>query len=270
MDFFDRLDSVDRAINRGYARWSRWIWAGLLLPVVVWCAWLVWASIWGPPTGPVTLIIHSDIDRPILGFSVNGVAGANAFAHGGGKATCCGSISGKTAKVVWTLEMTHEQYLKGLRLETRRVDMPMPERKWGENYLHVYFLPGDNVRLWWGTGFIHPKTTENARERAIRLEGEIWQQHADNYEASCVLAEWQKMSASQHLPPEVQRERVINALNQARAAGMTSGDDKKIYAFYYLEGGKKILESAQMQVSLQQVAQGTVSLEQVLTDHVVE
>ncbi|MBU9853691.1 DUF3304 domain-containing protein, partial [Rahnella bonaserana] len=108
----------------------------------------------------VTLIIHSEIDRPILGFSVNGVAGSNASAHGGGGATCCGSISGKTAEVVWTLDITHEQYLKGMRLEKRRVVMPIPERKWEENYLHVYFLPADNVRLWWGTGFIHPKAEE--------------------------------------------------------------------------------------------------------------
>ncbi|WP_145607878.1 DUF3304 domain-containing protein, partial [Yersinia rochesterensis] len=115
----------------------------------------------------VTLIIHSEIDRPILGFSVNGVAGANASAYkknpysaGGGAATCCGSIRGKTAEVIWTLSTTRTQYDAGLRKETRRVDMPLPERKWGENYLHVYFLPGDNVRLWWGTGFIHPKTGE--------------------------------------------------------------------------------------------------------------
>jgi hypothetical protein len=38
--------------------------------------------------------------------------------------------------------------------------MPLPERKWEENYLHVYFLPADKVRLWWGTGFIHPKAEE--------------------------------------------------------------------------------------------------------------
>ena len=160
MDFFKRLEKIDGAVNRGYARWGKWLGAGLLLIVLGWGGWLIWASIWGPPTGPVTLIIHSEIDRPILGFSVNGVAGSNAFAHGGGGATCCGSISGKTAEVVWTLDITHEQYLKGMRLEKRRVVMPIPERKWEENYLHVYFLPADNVRLWWGTGFISPKAEE--------------------------------------------------------------------------------------------------------------
>ena len=160
MDFFKRLEKIDGAVNRGYARWGKWLGAGLLLFILAWGGWLIWASIWGPPTGPVTLIIHSEIDRPILGFSVNGVAGSNASAHGGGGATCCGSISGKTAEVVWTLSTTRAQYNAGLRTENRRITMPIPERKWEENYLHVYFLPADNVRLWWGTGFIHPKAEE--------------------------------------------------------------------------------------------------------------
>lgn len=149
MGFFKTFDKVDNAVNRGYARWGKWIWGSLLAVVLAYGSWLIWASIWGPPTGGVTLIIHSEIDRPILGFSVNGVAGSNAFAHGGGGATCCGSISGKTAEVIWTLSTTRAQYDAGLRKETRRVVMPLPERKWGENDLHVHFLPGDKVLLGW-------------------------------------------------------------------------------------------------------------------------
>lgn len=166
MGFFKAYNNVDNAVNRGYARWGKWIWGSLLALALIYGGWLIWASIWGPPTGPVTLIIHSEIDRPILGFSVNGMAGPNAFAHGGGKATCCGSISGKTAEVIWTLSTTRAQYDAGLRKETRRIVMPLPERKWGENYLHVYFFPGDKVRLWWGTGFISPK----ARDIFLTLE----------------------------------------------------------------------------------------------------
>lgn len=50
-----------------------------------------------PPADRMTLIIHSKPDRPILGFSVNGVAGGNAWAHdpdnklaieSGGTTTC--------------------------------------------------------------------------------------------------------------------------------------------------------------------------------------
>ncbi|WP_436874175.1 DUF3304 domain-containing protein [Kosakonia sacchari] len=149
MGLFELFSKVDNAVNRGYARWGKWIWAALIAPFIIYGACIVWASIWGPPVGPVTLIIHSEIDRPILGFSVNGMGGANAFAHGGGGATCCGSISGKTAEVIWTLSTTRAQYNAGMRRETRRVVMPLPERKWGENDLHVHFLPGDKVLLGW-------------------------------------------------------------------------------------------------------------------------
>ncbi|EOL8985708.1 hypothetical protein ACM92P_000175 [Cronobacter dublinensis] len=157
MSFYTRLEKIDAAVNRSYARWGKWIWLGLSLPVVIYAAWLVWASIWGPPTGAVALIIHSELDRPILEFSVNGVAGGNAFvrdktninASDGGKLTCCGIVKGDTAEVIWTLDITHEQYLKGMRLETRRIVMPLPKRQWGEDNLHVHFLPGDKVLLGW-------------------------------------------------------------------------------------------------------------------------
>ena len=149
MGFFRTFDKVDGAVNRGYARWGKWLWGVLLLPVVIYLGWSVWAAIWGPPSGPVTLIIHNEIDRPILEFSVNGVAGANAFAYGGGGATCCGSISGDKAEIIWTVDYTLAQYKAGVRTEIHRITMPMPERKKGENDLHVHFLPGDKVLLGW-------------------------------------------------------------------------------------------------------------------------
>ncbi|EOE6862889.1 hypothetical protein ACKS2F_001072 [Cronobacter dublinensis] len=164
MGFYTRLEKIDAAVNRSYARWGKWIWLGLSLPVVIYAAWLVWASIWGPPTGAVTLIIHSELDRPVLEFSVNGVAGGNAFVRDKtnpyssdtGGATCCGSISGDTAEVIWTLSTTRAQYDAGLRKETRRIVMPLPKREWGENYLHVYFLANNKVYLWWSADFSHP------------------------------------------------------------------------------------------------------------------
>ncbi|MDQ7216501.1 hypothetical protein [Enterobacter cloacae] len=166
MGFFNAFEKIDGAVNRGYARWGKWLWGSLLLPVVIYLGWSVWAAVWGPPSGPVTLIIHSELDRPVLGFSVNGVAGANAFAYGGGKATCCGSISGDKAEVIWTLSTTRTQYDAGLRKETRRLTLPLPKREWGENYLHVYFLPDDNVYLWWSTGFNSPSAENIAAQAA--------------------------------------------------------------------------------------------------------
>ncbi|HAV2163606.1 TPA: hypothetical protein JHK28_004378 [Enterobacter cloacae] len=166
MGFFRTYKKIDGAVNRGYARWGRWIWGALLLPVVIYLGWSVWAAVWGSPSGPVTLIIHSEIDRPVLGFSVNGVAGSNAFAYGGGGPTCCGSITGDKAEVIWTLSTTRAQYDAGLRKETRRLTLPLPKREWGENYLHVYFLPDDNVYLWWSTGFNSPSAENIAAQAA--------------------------------------------------------------------------------------------------------
>ncbi|WP_072215030.1 DUF3304 domain-containing protein [Type-D symbiont of Plautia stali] len=151
MGFYNKLEQIDAAVNRGYARWRKWIWGSLLTAVLLYSGWIVWSAIWGPPSGPVTLIIHSEIDRPILGFSVNGVGGSNAFAfaYGGGGATCCGTINGKNAEVVWILSTTRTQYNAGLRKEIRHLVMPLPERKWDENDLHVHFLPNDKVLLGW-------------------------------------------------------------------------------------------------------------------------
>ncbi|MDF3721700.1 DUF3304 domain-containing protein, partial [Enterobacter hormaechei] len=87
----------------------------------------------------------------VRGFSVNGVAGGNAYAYGGGGATCCGSISGDKAEIIWTVDYTLAQYKAGVRTEVHKKIFPMPQRQWGENYLHVYFLPENNVRLWWST-----------------------------------------------------------------------------------------------------------------------
>ncbi|WP_312347314.1 hypothetical protein [Leclercia sp.] len=174
MGFFRAYKKIDGAVNRGYARWGKWLWGALLLPVVIYLGWSVWAAVWGPPSGPVTLIIHNELDRPVLGFSVNGMAGGNAFARdktnpygtGPGAATCCGSISGDKAEVIWTLSTTRAQYDAGLRKEIRKLILPLPKREWGENYLHAYFLPDDNVYLWWSTGFNSPSAEDIAAQVA--------------------------------------------------------------------------------------------------------
>jgi hypothetical protein len=164
MDFFGQLERVDSVVNRFYARRKVWIWSVLSLPVVFLLGWIVWVIYWAPPMGGVTLIIHTRIDRPILGFSVNGVAGGNAgafdpnnkYAGENGAATCCGSVRGKTAEVIWTLDVTGPQYDAGMRLEKRRLVMPLPERRRGENDLHVYFLPRDKVLLGWSDNAFSP------------------------------------------------------------------------------------------------------------------
>ncbi|MBS0971782.1 DUF3304 domain-containing protein [Serratia rubidaea] len=164
MDFFNRLEAMDKGFTRFYARRKVWLWSVMLLPVLFVLGWMVWVMFWAPPMGGVTLIIHSKIDRPILGFSVNGMAGGNAgafdpnnkYAGENGATTCCGSVRGKTAEVIWTLSVTGPQYEAGIRPEQRRVVIPLPERKRGEDDLHVHFLPGDKVLLGWSDNAFSP------------------------------------------------------------------------------------------------------------------
>ena len=159
MGLFTQLEKFDAALTRSYQIWGRWFWRSLIALAVGYVGYTAWQVTYGPPTGGVSLVIHSELDRPILGFSVNGVAGANAFAHGGGKVTCCGDVSGDTAEVVWTLSTTRKQYDAGLRKEVRHKTMPLPERHRGDKYLHVHFLPGDVVKLGWSADAWSPYET---------------------------------------------------------------------------------------------------------------
>ncbi|HEY2452109.1 MAG TPA: hypothetical protein VGI71_05745 [Scandinavium sp.] len=165
------LERVDGSLNRLYARRKSWMWGILLTPFILLFAWMFWVSHWGEPAAGVTLIVHSKIERPILGFSVNGVAGTNTSAYNpnnpssgvGTNASCCGVIKGKTAEIIWTLSVTGPQYEAGMRLEKRRVVIPLPERKRGENDLHVHFLPGDKVLLGWSDNAWSPYDKNNPK-----------------------------------------------------------------------------------------------------------
>ncbi|MEN5018004.1 DUF4123 domain-containing protein [Erwinia sp. Eh17-17] len=116
----------------------------------------------------------------------------------------------------------------------------------------------------WQSIDIAQSTAENPRDHAVRLNDEIWQKIADKLEVRSVLTQWQKMPVSQHFSPCVQRDMVIKALGKAKAAGIATPLDQKIYALYYLNGGKKVLESEEMQGKLLEVSQGKTSLAEVL------
>ncbi|EOZ4985401.1 hypothetical protein ACQRUM_002993, partial [Proteus mirabilis] len=62
-------------------KYKRYLYTLIIVALFGWIGWFVWLVLWGPPQGGVSLVIHTQIDRPILGFSVNGVAGGNAFAY---------------------------------------------------------------------------------------------------------------------------------------------------------------------------------------------
>lgn len=112
-----------------------------------------------------------------------------------------------------------------------------------------------------------PSKVINGRDSAIRLNKEEWQCISDKPVVAVVLAEWQKMRSSQYFPPCVQRDMVIKALNKASEAKMKPGAEQKLYALHYLNGGKKILESDVVQSALDNVVQGKLTLENVLTNN---
>ncbi|EQC1412972.1 DUF3304 domain-containing protein [Providencia rettgeri] len=162
-------------MNQFLTRYRKWILRTVLMVFLGWASWFTWLVIWGPPQGGVVLVIHTLIDRPIGGFSVNGVAGGNAGAYDpnpiytgtSGKTTCCGVINGNEAKVIWTVDYTQKQYDSGIRTEIHEKILPLPKRKRGENYLHVYFLPNDVVKLWWGEGLSNPWINGMSQEERI-------------------------------------------------------------------------------------------------------
>lgn len=150
MGLFTHLEQFDVKLTRWYACWGRWAWGGIIALPIVWILWSVGMDLWGPlKFDGVILVIHSDLDRPIRSFSVNGVTGPNASAHGGGATTCCGEISGKEAKVIWIVDYTRAQYEAGVRTEVHQKVMPMPKRELGQNWLHVHFLAQDKILLGW-------------------------------------------------------------------------------------------------------------------------
>ncbi|WNY81412.1 DUF3304 domain-containing protein [Cronobacter dublinensis] len=171
MRLYHHLKRADSELTQLYTRRKRWMWGFLLTSFILMFAWTFWLANRGEPAGGVALIIHSRLDRPVLGFSVNGVAGGNAgafnpnnkFAGENGSSTCCGVIEGKMAEVIWTLSVTGPQYEAGMRPEKHRAVIPLPERKRGENDLHVHFLPGDKVLLGWSDNAWSPYDKNNPK-----------------------------------------------------------------------------------------------------------
>lgn len=171
MDLYNNLERADSLLTRLYGRRKRCMWGVLLAPLILLFAWIFLGTLWGGAEGGVTLIVHSKIERPILGFSVNGVAGTNTSAYepnnpssgSGTNAACCGVIKGKNAEVIWTLSVTGPQYEAGMRPEKHRIVIPLPERKRGENDLHVHFLSGDKVLLGWSDNAWSPYDKHNPK-----------------------------------------------------------------------------------------------------------
>ncbi|WP_376780193.1 DUF3304 domain-containing protein, partial [Stutzerimonas nitrititolerans] len=87
-----------------------------LLQLLLWGTLVVAYVIWQALRMPgAALYVHNHTDRPIFSYFINDNWGGNAFAHGGGKHTCCWRIEGETLKVEWIKSMTRTQYEQGAR-----------------------------------------------------------------------------------------------------------------------------------------------------------
>ena len=102
------------------------------------------------------LYVHNHTDRPISSYAVNEAWGGNAFAYGGGGATCCSRIEGDVLKVQWIKGLTGEQFRQGVKKEPLTLEVANPPRTRQDKYLHVHFFPGGQVRLFWSPNLDSP------------------------------------------------------------------------------------------------------------------
>ncbi|MEG3081806.1 DUF3304 domain-containing protein [Halomonas sp. 5021] len=155
------------------ARWaiSRYmrlipIWLQVLLGAMI-AAWLAWSMLFSPSKSG-SLMGHNLTERPIGSFWVDGNWGGNLSAYSGGLytgggTTCCWSFKGDSVEVVWILSMTGEQSRQGIEEERHSVELPMPEHKREDQYLHVHFLPDNKVEFAWSPDLQSP-LSEKLRE----------------------------------------------------------------------------------------------------------
>ena len=108
------------------------------------------------PIGSFNLMGFNRTDRVVYAFYVNDSWGANIFEHGGGgSATCCMSIphDSKTVRVKWILSWnTMDEANRHAPMETYEADVPIPPNLdlGDDNYLQVYFFPGNEIGVHYG------------------------------------------------------------------------------------------------------------------------
>lgn len=136
---------------------------------------------------------------------------------------------------------------------------------------HTFLFNG--ITQWWFPGEIKWQSltivtseVDMPANHIIQLDKATWQQIADKPEVTSVLKEWQKMPTSRVFPPCAQRSMVIKALNKSKESGLLSAVDQKVYALYYLNGGRQELESDALKAALPNVLNETQSLAEVLVN----
>jgi hypothetical protein len=121
--------------------------AVVMLMVFLPSAWL------HPNTYTVTLASYNYTDRPISGYTVDGVGGGNAFAGfldaGSGWACCARVTVGKPVHIKWGFSYTKQQYGQGIRSEIHELTVTVPKPKGNEapQYMEVHFYAIDKIEL---------------------------------------------------------------------------------------------------------------------------
>lgn len=132
------------------------------------------------------------------------------------------------------------------------------------------FLFNDITQWWfpdeaqWQALTIKPSEAVAPAGHIIKLDKATWQQITDKPEVTSILNEWQKMPSSSLFPPCAQHSMVVKALKKSEEAGLLSSMDQKVYALYYLSGGKAILKSDAFKAALPKVVNGSRSLANML------
>ena len=130
---------------------------------------------------------------------------------------------------------------------------------------HYYLFSGTS-RWWhltlsgWQSTDIATKVHSKTYDRTVYLDEPTWQQIDDDLEVTSVLAQWQQMPMSQHFPPCIQRQKVIQTLKKAENAGLTRSDDRTTYALLYLEGYLSLLTQLLSAPYIEDIQQGKYSL----------
>ncbi|MBE0403987.1 DUF3304 domain-containing protein [Halomonas citrativorans] len=135
------------------------IWLQVLLAALV-VLWLAWSMLFNTSKSG-SLMGHSHIDRPIYSFWVDGNWGGNLSAYTGGLytgggTTCCWGFQTSSVEVVWILDVTPEDIEAGLEEERHSLTVSMPAYDRQDQYLHVHFLPENQVELAWSPDLQSP------------------------------------------------------------------------------------------------------------------
>nr|WP_243435165.1 MULTISPECIES: DUF3304 domain-containing protein [unclassified Pseudomonas] len=112
------------------------------------------------------------MERPIFSFWVNGFWGGNLFAKSGGGVMCCAQFKDDTAKVTWILDITRQQQLQGVIEGHHEIELALPKRKPGDQYLHVRFDPGNHVRLGWSPDLYSPFESRPSNKTSQSIGGQ--------------------------------------------------------------------------------------------------